>query len=223
MEQKGLAEPPRLMYPNVKRQMSDRYCRFHKDTGHTTEECEQLKLAIERLNKQGHLSEYIDKSQNKRREDHPCRYNNRDQQQRQNEEPPRRDRDEDDNQPTGGVIDFIYGGPAGGDSQNARRALARLARVSQNHASFSKSIYQVHKRDTSIVFNSSDLKGPNKDHVDALVITTFVAKFLVKKILVDGGSSADIMYLHTFKQLGIDNAQFCLVTTPLKGFTGEGV
>ncbi|XP_012846839.1 PREDICTED: uncharacterized protein LOC105966805 [Erythranthe guttata] len=81
----------------------------------------------------------------------------------------------------------------------------------------------IRRPDHSIVFNSSDLEGPDEDHVDALVITTSVANLLVKKILVDGGSSADIMYLHTFKQLGIDNARFSPITTPLQGFTGEGI
>ncbi|XP_012843505.1 PREDICTED: uncharacterized protein LOC105963636 [Erythranthe guttata] len=81
----------------------------------------------------------------------------------------------------------------------------------------------IRRYDHIIVFNSSDLKGPDEDHIDALVITASVANFLVKKILVDGGSSANIMYLHAFKQLGIDNAQFSPISTPLKGFTGDGV
>ncbi|XP_012851511.1 PREDICTED: uncharacterized protein LOC105971204 [Erythranthe guttata] len=223
IEQKGLAEPPRPMQPNAKREKSDRYCRFHKDKGHTTEECAQLKLAIERLIKQGHLSEYIDKPRNKRRDDLPRRDNNRDQQQRREEGGHRRDPDNNDNQPTRGIISFISGGPAGGDSQNARRTLARSARMNQEHASPSASVYQIRRPDHGIVFNSSDLERPDEDHVDALVITATVANFIVKKILVDGGSSADIMYLHTFKQLGIDNARFSPITTPLKGFTGEGV
>ncbi|XP_012830437.1 PREDICTED: uncharacterized protein LOC105951528 [Erythranthe guttata] len=180
-------------------------------------------MAIDRLIKQGHLGEYIDKPRNKRRDDPPRRDNNRDQQQRREDGSHRRDLDNNDNQPTRGIISFISGGPAGGDSQNARRTLARSARMNQERASPSERIYQIRRPDHSIVFNSSDLEGPDEDHVDALVITTTVANFLVKKILVDGGSLADIMYLHAFKQLGIDNARFNPVSTPLKGFTGEGI
>ncbi|XP_012840429.1 PREDICTED: uncharacterized protein LOC105960762 [Erythranthe guttata] len=171
----------------------------------------------------GHLGEYIDKPRNKRRDDLQRRDNIRDQPKRREEGGHRREQDNNDNQPTRGVIAFISGGPAGGDSQNARRSLARSARMNQEHASPSASIYQIRRYDHSIVFNSSDLKGPDEDHIDALVITASVANFLVKKILVDGGSSADIMYLHAFKQLGIDNAQFSPISTPLKGFTGDGV
>ncbi|XP_012834162.1 PREDICTED: uncharacterized protein LOC105955003 [Erythranthe guttata] len=78
-QQRGLAEPPRPMQPNAKREKSDRYYRFHKDRGHTAKDRAQLKVAIERLIKQGHLGEYIDKTRNKRREDLPRRDNNRDQ------------------------------------------------------------------------------------------------------------------------------------------------
>ncbi|XP_012829928.1 PREDICTED: uncharacterized protein LOC105951081 [Erythranthe guttata] len=223
IEQRGQAEPPRPMQPNAKREKSDRYCRFHKDREYTTDECAQLKVEIEKLIKQGHLGEYIDKPRNKRRDDLPRRDNNRDQPQRREEGGHRREQDNNDNQPTWGIIAFISGGPAGGNSQNARRSLARSARMNQEHVSPSTSIYQIRRPNHSIVFDSVDLEGPDEDHVDALVVTTSVTNFLVKKILVDGGSSADIMYLHTFKHLGIDNARFSPITTPLKGFTGEGV
>ncbi|XP_012833380.1 PREDICTED: uncharacterized protein LOC105954253 [Erythranthe guttata] len=142
IEQKGPAEPPRSMQPNAKRERLDRYCRFHKDKGHTTDECAQFKLAIERLIKQGHLGEYIDKPRNKRRDDLLCRDNNRDQEQRREEGGHRRGQDNNDNQPTRGVTAFISGGPASGDSQNERRTLARSARVNQEYASSSVSDYQ---------------------------------------------------------------------------------
>ncbi|XP_012844964.1 PREDICTED: uncharacterized protein LOC105965005 [Erythranthe guttata] len=173
--------------------------------------------------KQGHLGEYIYKPRNKRRDDLPRRDNNQDQPPRREEGGHRREQDNNDNQPTRGVIAFISGGPAGGDSQNARRKLARSPRMNQEHASPSASIYQIRTPDHSIVFDSLDLEGPNEDHVDVLIVTASVANFLVKKILVDGGSSTDIMYLYTFKLLGIDNARFSPITTSLKGFTGDSV
>ncbi|KAL0289492.1 UNVERIFIED_CONTAM: hypothetical protein Sangu_2613600 [Sesamum angustifolium] len=56
---------------------------------------------------------------------------------------------------------------------------------------------------------------------DALVISATLANFLVKKVLVDSGSSADIMFYDAYVQLGIDNAQLRKVNTPLTGFSGE--
>ncbi|KAL0285581.1 UNVERIFIED_CONTAM: hypothetical protein Scaly_2814600 [Sesamum calycinum] len=56
---------------------------------------------------------------------------------------------------------------------------------------------------------------------DALVISATLANFLVKKVLVDSGSSTDIIFYDAFVQLGIDNAQLRKVNTPLTGFSGE--
>ncbi|KAL0444712.1 UNVERIFIED_CONTAM: hypothetical protein Slati_2193900 [Sesamum latifolium] len=38
---------------------SDKFCRFHNDYGHTTEECRHLKNEIERLIQNGYLQEYV--------------------------------------------------------------------------------------------------------------------------------------------------------------------
>ncbi|KAK4389521.1 hypothetical protein Sango_2289100 [Sesamum angolense] len=56
---------------------------------------------------------------------------------------------------------------------------------------------------------------------DALVISATLANFLVKKVLVDSGSSADILFYDAYVQLGIDNAQLQKVNTPLTGFSGS--
>ncbi|KAL0345147.1 UNVERIFIED_CONTAM: hypothetical protein Sradi_4346000 [Sesamum radiatum] len=59
-EQQGLINQwPRKMQDNPKRLKSDKYCRFHRDMGHTTEECHHLQNEIEKLIQQGHLKEYI--------------------------------------------------------------------------------------------------------------------------------------------------------------------
>ncbi|KAK4393919.1 hypothetical protein Sango_1862700 [Sesamum angolense] len=56
---------------------------------------------------------------------------------------------------------------------------------------------------------------------DALVISATLANFLVRKVPVDSGSSADIMFYDAYVQLGIGNAQLRKVNTPLTGFSGE--
>ncbi|KAL0446412.1 UNVERIFIED_CONTAM: hypothetical protein Slati_1769100 [Sesamum latifolium] len=47
------------MQDNPNRLKSDKYCRFHRDMGHTTEECHHLQNEIEKLIQQGHLKEYV--------------------------------------------------------------------------------------------------------------------------------------------------------------------
>ncbi|KAL0372091.1 UNVERIFIED_CONTAM: hypothetical protein Scaly_0890700 [Sesamum calycinum] len=59
VEQQGLINQlPRNM-KDPKRLKSDKYFRFHRDMGYTTEECHHLQNEIEKLIQQGHLKEYV--------------------------------------------------------------------------------------------------------------------------------------------------------------------
>ncbi|KAL5560063.1 hypothetical protein UlMin_036274 [Ulmus minor] len=50
--------PPSIRTPANKRD-NTKYCRFHRDTGHTTKECRVLKDEVERLIQRGQLREYV--------------------------------------------------------------------------------------------------------------------------------------------------------------------
>ncbi|XP_012853191.1 PREDICTED: uncharacterized protein LOC105972759 [Erythranthe guttata] len=75
----------------------------------------------------------------------------------------------------------------------------------------------------TIAFSDDDLEGPRGEHNDVLVISASISNYLVKNILVDGGSSTDIIYYEAFEKLGIANAKHAPVKTPLVGFTGHTV
>ncbi|XP_012835110.1 PREDICTED: uncharacterized protein LOC105955856 [Erythranthe guttata] len=216
-EQKGLVQPPRQMKENPKRQKSEKYCEYHRDRGHTTDECFQLKQEIERLIKKGHLGEFVDAPRHQK-------FQNKPRFQHKGERPnPRKDR-EDDNLPTQGIIAVISGGPSGGDTPSSRRASIRAARGSYSTTERPEGhIYHVHHPNSEVTFSDDDLRGPRGEHNDALVISASISNYLVKKILVDGGSSADIIYYDAFEKLGIANAKLAPVKTPLVGFTGHAV
>ena len=44
-----------------------------------------------------------------------------------------------------------------------------------------------------ITFNDDDLEGTIQPHNDALVVTTQINGFIVKRVIVDQGSGADVM------------------------------
>ncbi|GAV57716.1 LOW QUALITY PROTEIN: hypothetical protein CFOL_v3_01252, partial [Cephalotus follicularis] len=147
----------------------EKYCRYHRDHGHDTEECGQLKK-IEDLIRKGHLRRYVDRDapqgrREQRREEAPRRQEEQQQQQQQ-----QKPRDEE-----------------------------------------------------VITFSEADYEGVRLHHDDPVVITLLVELFNMKRILIDSGSSADILYKHAFDQLRIPADQLKPVKTPLVGFAGETI
>ncbi|XP_077222189.1 uncharacterized protein LOC143856032 [Tasmannia lanceolata] len=114
-----------------------------------------------------------------------------------------------------GVINTIIGGPtAGGTSSTARKAYAR--QVNAIHTCNKKM-----KVENEISFSDVDLNNLILPHDDALVITILVANWDLKKILVDNGSSADILYYLAFKQMLIGDDRLKPVNSNLFGFSRE--
>ncbi|GAV59677.1 hypothetical protein CFOL_v3_03208, partial [Cephalotus follicularis] len=74
-----------------------------------------------------------------------------------------------------------------------------------------------------ISFSEADYEGVRLPHDDPVVVTLLVKLFTMKKILIDSGSSADILYKHAFDQLKIPTDQLRPVKTPLIDFVGEMV
>ena len=54
----------------------------------------------------------------------------------------------------------------------------------------------------SIAFDDSDLAGVTLPHIDPLVIELRVNRFTVEHVLIDPGSTSEVMYYKTFTKLG---------------------
>ena len=52
-------------------------------------------------------------------------------------------------------------------------------------------------------FTDEDFEGIDKTLDDPMVISIITANFLVKKVLVDQGSLADLLYLSSLRKMGI--------------------
>ncbi|GAV67970.1 hypothetical protein CFOL_v3_11473, partial [Cephalotus follicularis] len=74
-----------------------------------------------------------------------------------------------------------------------------------------------------ITFSEADYEGVHLPHDDPVVVTLLVELFTMKRILIDSGSSANILYKHAFDQLRILADQLKPVKTPLVGFAGETI
>ncbi|GAV77805.1 hypothetical protein CFOL_v3_21275, partial [Cephalotus follicularis] len=163
----------------------EKYCRYHRNHGHDTEECRQLKNQIEDLIRKGHLRKYVD----------------RDAPQGRGKEAPRQQA-EQQQQPIG-VIHTISGGVAsGGNHKNARKAYGGSPLLTDGE-------------EEVISFSEADYEGVRLPHDDPVVVTLLVELFTTKRILVDSGSSANILYKHAYDQLRIPvQMTFLVVDTP---------
>ncbi|XP_022846481.1 uncharacterized protein LOC111369263 [Olea europaea var. sylvestris] len=194
-DMKELKRPSRIKSPPDTRDRS-KYCEFHRDHGHTMEDCQALQREIKALIKRGFLKNYI--GHDKR---------------------PRNDRDNQKEpgagssaQPTVGTINIIVGGIAsGGDTSSGRKQYAHqhahTPRESRDEVKY-------------ITFGARDLEGISHPDDDALVVFAVVANFEVRRILVDNGSASNILSQEAFTKKGISPKQLKAVKTPLQGFGG---
>ncbi|CAL5390120.1 unnamed protein product [Camellia sinensis] len=77
--------------------------------------------------------------------------------------------------------------------------------------------------ESSISFSDADLEGVDLPHNDSLVISLEVGGHLVDRILVDLGSTVDIMYINLFKMLKLKLEDLKPTSTVLHGFNEVSV
>ena len=72
-------------------------------------------------------------------------------------------------------------------------------------------------------FLEEDSRGVKQPHDDPLVIILTIEGFNTRRILMDNGSSANIIYLSAFQQLKLDPRRLCPFDFPLVSFSGDRV
>ena len=117
---------------------------------------------------------------------------------------------------------MISGGFAGGgESSSARKA--HLRSIRSGEVLEVQAVSKLPRLDTAITFSDSDLEGCQHPHDDPLVIRAVVANKTIHRVLVDNGSSADIIFTSAFDKMGIRRERLEPVNTHLRGFSGEKV
>ncbi|XP_062162167.1 uncharacterized protein LOC133869226 [Alnus glutinosa] len=121
------------------------------------------------------------------------------------------------------IIHTMLGGfGGGGESNSARKAYARQPDDFK--------VYSVQKPPKSrkynpliIGFSDDYYAGVSLQHTYALVVTLTIANYQTQRILVDTGSSADIMFKSAFDYMGVPREKVDPVSCQLQGFAGENV
>ena len=191
-----------------------RYCEFHRDYGHHTDDCIQLRKEIEYLIRRGYLRRFITP------ENQP---QNRAQNQAQAQQPPPppRQATTQHQQPLGEIHVISGGFAGGGESSSAKKA--HLCSIRSGEIAEVQAVSKLPRLDTSITFSNSDLEGYQHPHDDPLVIRAVVANKTVHRVLVDNGSSVDIIFASAFDKMGIGREKLEPVSTHLRGLFGEKV
>ncbi|GAA0165507.1 hypothetical protein LIER_20896 [Lithospermum erythrorhizon] len=206
VEDKNLLPKPARMRGALGKRDKNRYCEYHREHGHDANKCRILKAEIKKMIKRGYLKEFIGQERGRA--------------QGRIFTPPREEESRPrDKRPSPllvtGRIDTILGGIAGRwNSRNARKNYSRREVYSTGG---------VAARNEPIMFSDSELQGIELPHYDPVVISPLIANFTVERMLVDMGSSADILYLITYDKLQLPRSLIQPITTPLTGFTGHMV
>ncbi|KAL5544296.1 hypothetical protein UlMin_008080 [Ulmus minor] len=150
--------PPAIKTP-VNRRDNTKYCCYHRDIGHITEECRVLKDEIERLIQRGQLRNYV---------------RNGDQQPRQ----PAQENQQPEQEGEDFEVRVIIGGPATGDTNRARKNYARQARSEP----FPHQINLAEHKNKAprlsnepIIFTEEEASGLWHPHKDAIVVALRIA------------------------------------------------
>ncbi|KAH9714403.1 hypothetical protein KPL71_020650 [Citrus sinensis] len=204
IEGRGLLYPPAPITKPTYRRDKSRFCKFHDTHGHTISQCRDLKIQVEDLVRNRYLDEYVDgmspvvESQYTR--DGGV------------------ERDLEREQPT---IRVIAGGPTlAGDSNRARKNYGRYAMTGKEVLLNLPAAKKARVRQVPIMWMEDDEEGILYPHEDELVIKALVASTELRRILVDTGSSIDILFKSALDDMGISDLKLERTNTSLKGFGG---
>ena len=96
-------------------------------------------------------------------------------------------------------------------------------KVVQNVQLSGRSLRTKDMDELAITFKNADAERVHHPYDVAIVITLFIVDYTTRRVLVDNGSSADILYYPAFQQIRLGRDQFRPVNSPLVGFGGMKV
>jgi hypothetical protein len=182
------------------RKDSKHRCDFHGDIGHATEDCYTLRREIQRQYNLGNLNHLLlrgGKQQDKVGSTSQARP----------ADPPICTR----------TVNVITGGS---DLSGLTYSAAKRHATETKGDKPEISCRVTQSTLPSITFDEVDVRD-KQEHHDALIITMSMANCKVKKILVDTGSSVNLIMLQTVRNMGFDDSDIQKRSVPLVGFSGE--
>ncbi|XP_070041266.1 uncharacterized protein [Nicotiana tomentosiformis] len=164
-------------------------CKYHSTHGHRTKDCRQMREEVAHLFNKGHLREFLSDRAKKH-------FKNRDSIRQNEQEEPQH------------VIHMIVGGLDVPQGPVFKRTKVSITREKWT---------QGYVPEGDLFFIDEDAEGILQPHNDALVISVLMNKIQVKHVLIDPGSSANIIRSRVVEQLGLQD-QIMPAARVLNGF-----
>ena len=178
------------------------YCHYHQDHGHTTEDCRNLWDHLEQLVREGKLNHLLHHSSGRGSQTNSVFRGNA---------APR---------PPLGTINVIFAA-----LEKTGSCSSRIMSISCCTDEGSSLMPKRVKMNVSLVlsFSDEDKLGTIQPHDDALVVTLRICGYDVKRVMIDQGSVAEIMYPDLYKGLGLKLENLTANSSPLVSFEGKMV
>ncbi|XP_073127795.1 uncharacterized protein [Henckelia pumila] len=225
-DDRKLTQRPPWAEKGPRNRESDKYCHFHNEYGHTTEDCRQLDQEIERIIQQHSELKNILTRQERYR---PNKGQGGRSRQRARTAPPHEDFNQPNQEqpnddrahqrpapPARGIINMISGGPTDGDSNRARKTSSRKLMSMEIDN-------QIVHTGPTLSFGPEDMKGVASNHNDTLVIRAMIANYDVARIFVNSGISVNVLFQEAISQMDLGQYKIEPVVTSLFGFTGHAI
>ena len=103
-------------------------------------------------------------------------------------------------QPLGGIR-VIVGGMSIGSSSKSKKTYLRVV---QNVQLIGRPPRTFEEDKPTIIFTDEDARQLHHPHDDAIVSTLTIVNYTTRRVLINNGSSADILYYLVFQQMRID-------------------
>ncbi|XP_038701868.1 uncharacterized protein LOC119998599 [Tripterygium wilfordii] len=189
--------PDKLRIPLDQRDTS-KWCKFHNDYGHTTDDCFTLKKEVIQL-----LS-YLRDLLSERGKAVISRAERREEEQK----PPLLEK----------TINVIFSGSEIGEITHS--SAKKHVKQTENFEVWNdKPMVQFTRQ--VISFTDDEMTKLLNPHDDALVITLQIANCEVKRIMIDDGSSVNLLFMSTLQAMRLSEADIIRGPIPLIGFSGE--
>ncbi|XP_060968384.1 uncharacterized protein LOC133035951 [Cannabis sativa] len=112
---------------------------------------------------------------------------------------------------------------SGGSDLSGNSVRASLAHSRRIHSIKAMTVIDNEGPDVQISFNQGEASELEHPHDDALIITLDVAHVRMKRMLIDTGSSANILVAEVLKEMDIEYLKAQETQVTLVGFLGESV